>query len=226
MEARARGKLEIRIESDDAMNPLTPNKARAFAGMILAGLCILLSSCAPAGPEAGSAQGHSFLQKLADLDAKPEGGGGYALRAGDKIKITVFGDTDLTGEYDIDSRGYVTMPLIGDVRADGLTADALQKDIAAKLANGFIVKPRVSIQAVTLRPFYISGEVRTPGSYPAAPSLDAFQAVALAGGLTPRAVRNRYVITRGEGAGKRIVRADDHTPVYPGDSIYVKERFF
>lgn len=148
------------------------------------------------------------------------------LNAGDKMEITVFGDEDLTGEYDIDARGYITMPLIGDVKASSTTVAMLQKSLETELSKGYLVNPRVSIEVISLRPFYIAGEVKTPGSYPAAPNLDAFKAIAIAGGLTPRASRNNYLITRGEGASKQRIKATDDTPVLPGDSINIKERFF
>ncbi len=149
-----------------------------------------------------------------------------ALRAGDKIRVTVFGDTDLTDEYDVDTNGFITMPLVGEIKADGASEQSLADDIEEKLGNGYLVNPRVSVNLISLRPFYISGEVRTPGSYPAVASLDAFKAIAIAGGLTPRAVKNNYVIMRGEGPARQHINANDDTPVFPGDAIKVKERFF
>ncbi len=174
---------------------------------------IALAACAP-GP------GMAALEN-AVAEAEP-----FLLSPGDRLAITVFGDTDLSGEYDVDARGFIAMPLIGSIPAAGRTLPGLQGTIETELAKGFLVKPRVSIQIAALRPFYISGEVRTPGSYPAPPGLDAFKALAIAGGPTFRAVKNDYTITRGEGKDKRRFRANDDTPVLPGDAIYVGERLF
>lgn len=150
----------------------------------------------------------------------------YVLTSGDTIKITVFNDEALSGDYHINSLGYITMPLIGTVKANGVRVADLQSDIEHKLGQGYLVKPRVSIDVVSLRPFYIRGEVQEPGSYPAVPGLDVFQAIATAGGLTPRARKDDYILIRGSGKERKEYAVRDDTPVYPGDSINVKERFF
>lgn len=148
------------------------------------------------------------------------------LNAGDTLKITVFNDPDLTGEYNIDGNGEITMPLIGALQAEGQSVQTLQSAIITKLENGILVDPKVSIEIAALRPFYILGEVRQPGSYPSAPNLDVFKAVAIAGGLTPRGVKDEFVIYRGFGEERQTIPAREDTPVLPGDSIRVKERFF
>lgn len=150
----------------------------------------------------------------------------FTLSSGDSLRVKVFGDEDLSNEYDIDARGYITMPLIGDIQAASLSVNDVQDDIIARLNEGFIVDPKVSIEVISLRPFYILGEVNNPGSYPTVPEMDVFKAIATAGGLTPRAVKDRYVIFRGFANNRAEIHADDQTPVFPGDSIKVKERFF
>lgn len=148
------------------------------------------------------------------------------LSAGDVLKITVFNDEDLSGEYTIDRDGFITMPLIGKVKAETQTLPVLQENITAALKDGILVDPKISIELASLRPFYILGEVRNPGSYPAAPHLDVFKAVAIAGGVTPRGVEDRFIIYRGFGKDRIKIVATEATPVLPGDSIRVQERFF
>lgn len=151
----------------------------------------------------------------------------FTLSAGDRVRITVFGDESLSGEYDIDGNGNITMPLIGEMAVGGHSVTDLQTQIIERLNAGqYLVNPRVSIEVISLRPFYIRGEVRLPGSYPTFPDFDVFKAIATAGGLTPRAVKGKYIIYRGTRENRREIAADDATPVFPGDSIRVKERFF
>ena len=151
----------------------------------------------------------------------------FVLSSGDALKVTVFGDEDLSGEYDVDPRGFINMPLIGDVAVADRSIPAVQDDISDSLkAGGIIVNPQVSIEVTNLRPFYILGEVEEPGSYPSVPEMDVFKAIATAGGLTPRARKGRYIIYRGFAENRTEIEARDDTPVYPGDSIRVEERFF
>ena len=194
--------------------------------LVVFSLFFVLSACAtaPVQPPGAStvppaeAAGPAAYNEISDDT--------FILSAGDKIEITVFDDESLSGEYDVDTRGFITMPLIGSIKAADTSVTDLQKSIEHHLSKGYLVNPLVSIEVVSLRPFYISGEVRNPGSYPTVPELDAFKAIAIAGGLTPRAVKNRYVISRGAGASKQKIIANDDTPVYPGDSIKIDERFF
>jgi polysaccharide export outer membrane protein len=151
----------------------------------------------------------------------------FILSSGDALKVTVFGDEDLSGEYDVDPRGFINMPLIGDITVAGRGISSVQDEIAESLKEGgIIVNPQVSIEVTNLRPFYILGEVEEPGSYPSVPEMDAFKAIATAGGLTPRARKGRYIIYRGFAENRVEIEARDDTPVYPGDSIRVEERFF
>lgn len=149
------------------------------------------------------------------------------LNAGETVKVTVFNDADLSGEYEINTQGFITMPLIGDLRAAGLSQNTLQMAISDNLSSrGYLVDPIISVEIVALRPFYILGEVRNPGNYDTVPEMDVFKALAIAGGLTPRAVDDEFIIYRGFGANRQQIEAREDTPVLPGDSIKVKERFF
>lgn len=150
----------------------------------------------------------------------------YRLSIGDKLRITVYGHEDLSGEFDVDATGNLSLPLIGDVRATGLTANELEAEITNLLRPDYLKNPRVSAELLNYRPFYIFGEVKTPGSFPYANGMTVISAVAVAGGFTYRARKNRIRITRGDGDDKAEFNAQDDTLILPGDVIEVPERFF
>lgn len=151
----------------------------------------------------------------------------YVLGSGDQVKITVFGEPDLTGPYEISGAGDVAFPLIGQVRAAGGTARDLEKRVAKKLKEGYLKNPTVSVEVLKYRPFFILGEVKHPGSYPYKNGLNVLNAVAMAGGYTYRAKSNVWMVTR---AGDKKLQDHEITNgsfmVRPGDTIVVPERFF
>jgi polysaccharide export outer membrane protein len=151
----------------------------------------------------------------------------YTLDTGDKLRITVFGQEGLTNSYFVDAAGNVTIPLIGPVRARGLTTQQLSRTIGERLRRGFIREPHVAIEVEVYRPFFILGEVTAPGQYPYVPNMTVETAVAIAGGYTPRAYRWDVKIDRPEGG---MLRSRNSVPlltrVRPGDTIIVKERWF
>ncbi len=147
----------------------------------------------------------------------------YTLGTGDKLKITVFGEEGLTGDYEIDGDGLISMALLGEVKAKGMTLRAFNKALTAQLGQ-YLKSPRVSAEVINYRPFYIIGEVKTPGQYPYVNGMTVINGVAIAGGYTYRANENEVIVQRG---GKEIyVPADDTWSVLPGDTIIVRERFF
>lgn len=150
----------------------------------------------------------------------------YRLGSGDRVKVTVYGHEDLSGEFEIDSQGIVSLPLIQDVRGSGLTVDELELAITAKLQPNYLKHPKVNVDVLTYRPFYIIGEVKAPGSYPYVSGMTVLKAVALAGGYTYRARTKAVFITRPEDAGQKMIEANSGTAVLPGDVIEVPERFF
>jgi polysaccharide export outer membrane protein len=152
---------------------------------------------------------------------------GYRLGAGDKVRVTVFGEADLTGEYEVDGTGVVALPLVGEVKAVGGTARDLEAGIVKKLSQGYLKNPTVAVEVLSYRPFFILGEVKRPGSYPYKNGLNVLNAVALAGGYTYRAKSNVWVITRSgdKEYQEREVQNGDFI-VRPGDTIVVPERFF
>ena len=150
----------------------------------------------------------------------------YTLGTGDKVHVTVFGETDLSGDYDVDGSGYMRLPLIGQVKAAGLTVTELENTIQTRLASGYLKNPRVSAEVTNYRPFYILGEVNKPGQYPYASGMNVLRAVALAGGFTYRADESDVYI-RHKGSNKEVsVPANQSSVVEPGDVIRVTERFF
>lgn len=153
----------------------------------------------------------------------------YVLGAGDKLRITVFGEADLTGEYNVTGSGSIAFPLIGDVAARGRTLIEIQDTIRTRLAAGYIKDPRVAVEVLEYRTFYILGEVNKPGEYPYRADLTLEQAVATAGGYTYRANRKRFAITHPGGAGqesRELFKNSRGLQVQPGDTIRILERFF
>jgi polysaccharide export outer membrane protein len=150
----------------------------------------------------------------------------YGVDTGDKLRIVVFGQDGLTNSYTVDAAGNVTMPLIGSVAARSLTTQQLARAIAERLRGGFIREPHVAIEVETYRPFFILGEVTTPGQYAYVPKMTAETAVAIAGGYTPRAYRGQVKLTRS--VGGQIVRTTVPllTRLRPGDTIMINERWF
>jgi len=150
---------------------------------------------------------------------------GYKLGSGDKLKVVVFGEEDASGEYEVDATGAISARLLGRLQVKGLTiADVEQMLIDQYRSRGFFRNPRISIELINLRPFYILGEVEKRGSYPYVTGLTVAQAVAIANGYTYRASRTRITIQR-SGAPKEEPATED-TLVFPGDVIRVPERFF
>jgi protein involved in polysaccharide export with SLBB domain len=150
----------------------------------------------------------------------------YELGAGDKLRITVYGEEKLTGEYLVDGTGSIAFPLIGAVQAKGLTAPTLADRLATALSKGYLDTPSVAIDVLNFRPYYILGEVNTPGEYPFVDGLTVFSAVAKAAGFTYRADEKRIFIRHKNGNEEVLYRLDGMTPVQPGDTIRVLERRF
>ena len=150
----------------------------------------------------------------------------YKLDAGDKLRVVVYGQEGLTNTYAIDAGGAITMPLIGSVPARGRTPGGLASEISAKLRNGYIRDPSVAVEIESYRPFFILGEVAAPGQYPYVPSMSVESAVAIAGGFSPRAQRDRVTLTHTDGSGPMRVVVPLGTALSPGDTVLVGERWF
>lgn len=150
----------------------------------------------------------------------------YRLDAGDRLRVVVYGQEGLTNTYSIDAAGSITMPLIGAVPARGRTPAGLAAEITTRLRRGFIREPSVAVEVESYRPFFILGEVTAPGQYPYVPHMSVESAVAIAGGFTPRAQRDRVTVTHPEGGGTVREVVPLGTPLSPGDTVYVGERWF
>jgi len=150
----------------------------------------------------------------------------YHLDAGDRLRVVVFGQEGLTNTYAIDAGGSITMPLIGAVAARGKTPAGLAADISARLRNGYIRDPSVAVEVEAYRPFFILGEVAAPGQYPYVPNMSVESAVAIAGGFSPRAKRDQVTLTHSDGGGSYRTVVPLGTPMGPGDTVLVSERWF
>ncbi len=166
-------------------------------------------------PAASGAQGTSVGKPAITAEDS------YQLGSGDKIRVIVFGEEDLGGEFQVDGNGRLSLPLIGELQAKGQTANSLEQEIAAKLADGYLQSPRVSVEISTYRPFYVIGEVNKPGEYPYVNGMSALNAIALAGGYTTRANEGPIYIRRNGSLREEKLEADQMTRILPGDVIRV-----
>ncbi len=155
-----------------------------------------------------------------------EFGSGYRVGAGDRLSIRVVGEPDLTGEFIVDASGILSMPYVQSVRVASLNTGQIEKLIVQKLKSGYLRDPKVSVQAIALRPFYIMGEVATGGSFPYQPGMTVQNAIAIAGGYNTRADHGTVLITRKLSKGTATYKVPVTTQVYPGDIVYIRERWF
>ena len=150
----------------------------------------------------------------------------YVLGAGDRVRVTVFEQDGLSNTYSIDQSGYLAFPLVGSVGARGRTAQQLEQAIAAKLRDGYVRSPDVSVEIDRYRPIFVMGEVGASGQYSYVPGMTVQKAIAIAGGFTARANQSNVDVTRdinGQVITGRVVTSD---PLLPGDTVYIRERLF
>lgn len=152
--------------------------------------------------------------------------GPYQLASGDRLRIIVFGQDNLSNVYAVDGSGRISMPLIGSVDANGRTTQQLERAIEAKLRGGYLREPRVSVEVDAYRPFFVLGEVTNSGQFPFVSGMTVQTAVAIAGGFTPRGQRNYAEITRTRDGVVTTGTVAITAPVRPGDTIVIKERWF
>jgi protein involved in polysaccharide export with SLBB domain len=151
----------------------------------------------------------------------------YKLGSGDKLKLTVYGENDLGGECLVDGAGQVQLPLLGQIPAAGLSVHDFETAVGRKfVSERYLKDPKVSVEVENYRPFYIIGEVKSPGQYPYVNGMNALNAVALAGGYTYRADDKDVYIRKDGGAKEQEVPADQTTKISPGDIIRIDERIF
>lgn len=186
--------------------------------MIVAGCALILSGCTSSG---------DAVQQAAQSGAEQQKSiGAYALGAGDKLRINVFGQPDLSGEFEVDGSGSISMPLIGQITAAGVDTPTLERTIAAKLDGDFILNPKVSAEVINYRPFYILGEVGQAGEYPYTSRLTVKNAVAAAGGFSYRANEKIVFIKHIDSSEEIKYVLDSNTLVQPGDTLRIEEKYF
>lgn len=149
----------------------------------------------------------------------------YHLGSGDRVRVTVLDQPNLTGEYRVDGAGKISFPLIGAIDARGLSSRELEEKITTGLKPDYLANPSVSVEVVNARPFYVLGEVKNPGSYPYVEGITVLNAVAIAGGFTYRAREEDFYIMRAASPSQKQ-GANPATRVTPGDVITVRERYF
>jgi polysaccharide export outer membrane protein len=152
--------------------------------------------------------------------------GPYRLASGDRLRIIVFGQDNLSNIYAVDGSGRISMPLIDTVEAQGRTTQQLEKAIEARLRSGFLREPKVSVEVDTYRPFFVLGEVTNSGQFPYVNGMTVQTAVAIAGGFTPRGQRSVAEVTRVVDGQLVTATVPITYPVQPGDTIVIKERWF
>ena len=195
-----------------------PESSKAAAGWVLT----------PGASNSQSAPNIAAAALTSPQQATPEtqGPDDYQLGAADRVRIIVFNEATLSGEFVVNANGALSMPLIGDVPARGLTPGQVAGRIREKLMEGYVLEPRVSIDVLTFRPFYILGEVNKPGEYPYSSGLTVDAAVAMAQGYTYRAEKKKVRIRHaGEEAEQKLPLTPD-MKVRPGDTIRIGERYW
>jgi polysaccharide export outer membrane protein len=181
-------------------------------GAVPVAVCLFLSACEPG----------SSLPPLQQTVAAP-----YTLGPGETVRVVVFGQTDLTGEFTVSDRGTISVPLLGNIPASNETADQLAQSISGALADKkILLNPSVSVEVVKYRPVFILGEVVKPGQYPYEPGMTALTLAAIAGGFTYRAQTGYVSILRKSDGHAVEGRATRGTEVLPGDVVTVFERYF
>lgn len=160
-----------------------------------------------------------------DLGQAAEPLSGYRLSFGDKVRIAVFGEPDLSVSERISDRGTISYPLLGELEVSGLTPAELEQLIASRLKGPYLIDPKVTVSMDEYREFFVMGQVNRPGSYPYSPGLTIRKAISIAGGFTERASRSKIFLMP-EKAPQEERKAGENDPVGPGDTVIVKESFF
>lgn len=150
----------------------------------------------------------------------------YVLGPNDRVRLKVYGEPDIAGEYEVDNNGNVSIPLAGHIRAAGLTTRQLERSIASALSKEIVRDPRVNVEVALYRPYYILGEVKKGGEYPYRLGLTVMDAVASAGGFTYRANENKVYLRRSGAGAEEVYALDAPVPIFPGDNIRIPERYF
>lgn len=185
--------------------------------LMVAGIGAMALAACSTGPEQGNPQ---------EMTQAGMGIAGYKLGSGDEIKVTVFGEPDLSGSFVVDGQGSISMSLVGQVEVVNLSLTETSRLLETKFKDGWLKDPKVTTELVKGRPYYILGEVNRPGEYPFVSGLTVMNAIASAGDFTYRADRNRILVKSADSPDEREVVLTPTTTVRPGDTIRIRERFF
>lgn len=190
---------------------------RIFLALIGLALCCFCLGLRPAWAQEAAAKP---LPELGVSDAT------YKLDAGDKIKIDIFNQPDLSGEFQLDSEGQLSLPLIGRVEAKGLTAAELEKVLVGRFKPDYLVNPRIFIQVGIYKPYYLVGEVSGTGAFPYVAGMTYLTAIANAGGYSYRAKQDVVYVIRADDPEQKELKLSVEEKVQPGDIIRIAERLF
>jgi protein involved in polysaccharide export with SLBB domain len=186
---------------------------------------VLFCAVSLAGCEPGATLDPLTDEQRAELIRSAQTTSPY-LKPGERVKIVVFGEDRLTGDYEIDPAGYLSLPLAGTIKASGLSKAQLERDLAKKFRGEYLRDPKVTVEVVGFHPVYIMGEVGHPGEFPFRTGLNVMSAIALAGGPTYRASRSTVLIKHADETGFREYPLNAEIPIFPGDLIKMPERYF
>lgn len=150
----------------------------------------------------------------------------YRLGLGDKLRVNVYGEPQLSGEYQVSGNGVVTVPLVGDVRAVGLSARELEAALIQRYSGGYLTAPKIAVEVYDFRPYFVLGEVQRPGRYPSTEANTVLGAIATAGGFSYRANTKRAFLRRAGADQEYEVDLAKDVRILPGDVLRIGERYF
>ena len=176
----------------------------------------LLAACTTAPP----------AYSAADLAEPTASASNYNIAPGDVLDVTIYGHDDLSGEYTVDAEGNISMPLVNQVRASGMSISDLETKLISVLKPDYLRNPDVSVKLVSYRPIFVLGEVENAGSYPYQPNMSVLSAIALAGGYTYRASRKKLFVVRGDDESRQETRITESDTLRPGDTVIIRQRLF
>lgn len=150
----------------------------------------------------------------------------YALASGDRVRVIVFGQDNISNSYAVNGSGHIAMPLAGEMSVGGLTTVEAERLIEGHLKAGYLRDPHVSVEVEAFRPFFVLGEVTVAGQYPFVNGMTVQKAVAIAGGFTPRGYQGGVALTRTVDGLPVTGEVPLTFPLRPGDTLTVEERIF
>ncbi|MES2987778.1 MAG: polysaccharide biosynthesis/export family protein [Pseudomonadota bacterium] len=152
--------------------------------------------------------------------------GAYRLGSGDKVRLTVYNEDTLSGEYEVDGSGNLSIQLIGTISAAGKTLPEVKGVVEARLKDGYMVNPSIALEVLNYRPFYVLGEVKEPGKYPFVSGMTVLNAIVLAGGYTYRGKKDKAYVIRASDPEKKEIMLGPNSVIMPGDIVRIPERIF